>query len=259
MFFFRPKKIILDCFTHLPHAYDHFKLDHARKFIPEWWKSLPKELNEIDTIHLENLSKVQPGFTMKKCSGFISNYSEGIIFPLWSDLGFAVSRDDGSSPQLRPQYAGIPSEISEHPKEQRGSIWPTYQHVKIISPWFIRCNSDVQWTWNMPMWNFDELDGIQVLPAVIDFKYQLASHINIMIRRHPNENRSIMLEAGQPLVHLVPLADDRNVEIRSHLLDKDEWIKRMRRGDTSSFKFRDIYRANKKYNSCPHLDSTIKK
>jgi len=44
----KEEHIILDCYTYLPYVYETAKIDHAYKFIPNWWKDTPKFINKSD-------------------------------------------------------------------------------------------------------------------------------------------------------------------------------------------------------------------
>ena len=80
-FFFRKKKVVIDAFTHMRTAYEYFPIDYAIKFVPEWWKSLPKEYTKTTNLGLNlNIS------TLKRCNGFLDLYARGFVLPMWSDL-----------------------------------------------------------------------------------------------------------------------------------------------------------------------------
>ena len=55
----------------------------------------------------------------------------------------------------------------------------------------------------------------------------------------PRLNNRVELDAGLPLVHIVPISD-KNVEIVHHLIDKSEFTKMSDR--FGSFKFRNSFR-----------------
>ena len=68
-FFTKNKKITVDCFTPYRDVYEYAKIDHAIKYIPEWWKNTPGVHPEQD---------IQ---TVKKCPAFLNFYKRGIIIP----------------------------------------------------------------------------------------------------------------------------------------------------------------------------------
>jgi hypothetical protein len=126
-FFTRRKKIVVDCFTANPNAYDLFPIDKANKFHPDWWKRLP---NRFVTESAGGIPLEQS--TMKGCIGFKNLYSSGFVIPLWSDLKLQTHGQNYSF-----QFADNISQIGFHPLEQLGTEFSQYTHVKLVSPWRI--------------------------------------------------------------------------------------------------------------------------
>ena len=80
-FFFKRKKIVVDCFTDNYSINELFPIQTANNFYPDWWKNLPKT---YDAMNKWGLRVSQS--TMKKCPAIIDLYKTGFIMPLWSDL-----------------------------------------------------------------------------------------------------------------------------------------------------------------------------
>jgi hypothetical protein len=218
LFFFKKKKIVLDCFTHYHHAYEFFKIEPAKKFLPTWWKNLPVTYREERSI--ADLP------TMKTCFGFTNNFKHGYIMPLWSDTHATMAQTGPRQFGIAGQNADAITRIESHPTKQFEDFIDTdiYMHVKIGSPWLFRCSEDINWSWTQPTWNTRNFDDYLVLPGMTDFKYQTSTHVNIITRRLNRNNQSNILHipAGQPLVHIVPLTD-REVEVKNHLVSQEEW------------------------------------
>ena len=53
----------------------------------------------------------------------------------------------------------------------------------------------------------------RVLPGVTEFKYQHATHINMMFPRKPQEVTTVLIPFGTPLVQMVPVTE-REIDIR---------------------------------------------
>jgi hypothetical protein len=241
LFFFKPKKIYLDCFTFLPHAHEYFKLDHATSFYPDWWKKLPKEYVPDPPYGNGLIARS----TIKRCQGLIDLYTNGIVMPLWTDLTCRL--DPQSNPrQMWELFPANPdTEFKDHEVEQfQGFLdHKKYQHVKLYSAWMIKCKEDVKWTFNQPIWNFENLGDLTVLPGILDFKYQNSTNINLILKRDNHAPKIINLTAGQPMVHMVPM-DNRDIVINSHLVSKEEF-NNFNRLSSLAFKFSHIYKNNK--------------
>jgi hypothetical protein len=218
LFFFKNKKIVLDCYTASNHAYDLFKIEPAKKFVPTWWKSLPATYKD------DNCLGELP--TMKTCPGFNSNFRHGFIMPLWADAHLAIRQVGYEQWIIAGQSADASTQIVSHSPNQWGDFIDNskYMHLKINSPWIFKCNEDIDWMWNQPTWNNKAFDEYSILPGIVDFKYQSSTNINIITKKLDNNNQPnlVKISAGQPMVHLIPITD-RKVEIRNHFISQAEW------------------------------------
>jgi len=218
MFWIKPKEIVVDCFTHMPNVYAGYKPAPAIDFIPEGWKRLPKTVG----VQYDPDSNVTiPHATMKYCKGFTSLFASGFIIPLFIDMIF-----DTTKPDKVERYS--PSNVNhwgDHPKFQMwDGLYNGHKHVKIMNPWCFVEKTGVKFAWNRCDWNnTDNAGNYHVLSAVTEFKYQVATQINMFVK----DNIHLKLEAGQPMVHLIPLTENK-VKFKHHLITKDEYERKFR-------------------------------
>lgn len=235
---FKRKKIILDCFTTNPVAFNLYQIDHAIRYIPDWWKSIPAR----KTQPLGNLKIDLP--TIKRCQGILDQYQRGIILPLWSDIMIRTG------PQgYNIQYADYSSKIKEHNQEQYAPAFRNYHHMQLVSPWSIQENTGIEFI-SMPcIWSILELTNhIHGLPGHLNFKYQHGTHANLFMDKVPE--RVFTLEAGTPLLQFIPLTTE-NVELRYHQLTDNEFMMRFGLGNALP-KFSGNYAEKKKrLDQCP--------
>jgi len=228
MFFFKPKKIVLDCFTNNASAYEYSKPDHARKFIPDWWKKLP---NSSNTFPADKIG------TMKGCFGFTEMYNRGFMLPLWSDLN--IVKVNG---QMHWQFADYNTVGTSHPAVQMGEYYDTekYQHLKIHSPWFLKEKEGVLFHVSQAFWNVQPFGDYVITPGLVEFKYQSGTNINMFILKSISD---LLIEFTTPMLHYVPL-DDRRIELKYHLLTDSEFSLIVNAGSPNTFEFH--YRKKKK-------------
>jgi hypothetical protein len=203
MFFFKRKKIHLDCFTNRVDVFEYSKIDYTTKFYPDWWKKLPKQ-RKIPNLGYE-------ANTMKSCRGFIDYFQYGITIPLWSDFAFQSDENQKYS----WNFSDLRSSLTKHDAHQmEGFISPSnYLHMKIISPWFFRCKKDIKFAWTENTWHMNDLMNLRVVPAVLDFKYNYTTNINVFLEY--SNSRSFVVKHGTPLVNLLPLTE-HEVVINCH-------------------------------------------
>lgn len=211
-FFFKRKKIVVDCFVHNQAIKDLYPIESSNKFIPDWYKSMPSTFTDTTPYGLTYKSP-----TIKHCIAFNATFKTGFMIPLFTDIHIQIDDDDNWSFQAANRTVEIHQHIHEQvPKK----IHEKYNHIKIISPWLIKEKTGVNFSWNQPSWNhIYELPNYHILPGVINFKYQHNSNINILLTRF---KQNIIIKAGTPMMHLIPISNDE-VIIKNHVIDFHEW------------------------------------
>lgn len=209
MFFFKKKPLVVDAFIteQFAHAYDYTPIDYAKKFYPDWWKTLPK--TEFDWTTMGRINQ-----SMKGCPGFIDHYNNGLIIPMWSELALKTIGPEA----WRYQFSDLVSVCESHDISQRAGFYPDHINVKIMSPWFLRSEKSVYWNYQPAFWNSTEPTGYQVAPGTVDYYYQNSTHINMLVPQH----QQITIPVGQPMAHIVPLSE-RPLELRRHLVTEGEF------------------------------------
>jgi hypothetical protein len=91
----------------------------------------------------------------------------------------------------------------------------------------IKCKEEIEFVFNGNPWALNNPEQVIIPPGVINFKYQNTVNINMFIRM--NGVQKTKLNAGLPLVHLFPMTE-REVEIKNHCVDEQEYIKIERLG-----------------------------
>lgn len=244
MFFFKPKKIVVDAFTFDPITHELFSIRPAIYSIPEWWKQLP---NSLDLRVSERLN-IKSG-TMKGCDGFKSLYKAGFMLPMWSDLVINIQEGTGEVTSDRfdvvfanKLLAAVGSrDIATHDAAQYGNNFPSLFQTKILSPWLVKQSGNLKWSLIEPTWNLMEHNPeVKVLPGVMDFKHQHQLNINIMLKK---SGAHLEFIAGEPLAQLIPLTD-KVVEIKNHLISQNDWAT-MTNTASPRFKFFNGYKTGK--------------
>ena len=208
-FFHRKPKVILDCFTADPHAYNYAPIVKASKTIPDWWKVLPKSskiVTKTQTIHSN----------MKKCYGFVELFKRGLVLEHWTDMVIKVD-------ETGYEYVCTTGkQPSEHSRETYSGSFNNHMHIKLNSPWAFREQTGAHFLYMAAEWSLDNYD-FKIMPGVIEHKVNRASNVNIMIPKK-SDPYQIYIPIGQPLLHIIPL-DNIRVEHRMHLVTDSEMKK----------------------------------
>lgn len=209
MFFFKRKKLHIDAFVteKQAHAYNYAKIDYSNKFLPDWWKNLPKSDFSFEVMDIRT--------TMKSCMGFVNHFQQGIMLPMWSDLAVKIRPDN----MIEYKFSDSASQCSFHSPEQRMGFYMNHINMKIESPWLLKTNEEVMFNYLPAFWNSTEDDPYRVVPATVDFYYQSGLAINMLM---PNRPKEFIVPFGKPMVHLIPLSE-RETDLKIHLVSDKEW------------------------------------
>lgn len=234
-FFFKNKKLVVDAFIYNRAIMELFPIKSAKKSIPDWWKKLPSSVMEPS----QNNRMPVMRSTIKKCPGFYNLYESGFVIPLWVDVAVETKKTGECTYRNATNMNLSPSEF-HHPK-QFGNVFSNFIQFKFYSPWFLREKTGVNFLYQQPTWNLtNKIKDIHVLPGMLDFKYQHSSNINVLF---PKIDNKFMLEAGTPLVHVLPITE-KAVDIKIHEVSDEEYRK-IASFSNYGFSFTNFYRKRK--------------
>lgn len=242
-FFHRKSKVVVDCFATDAAILEYVPIVKAIKTVPDWWKSLPSQESEEHSVN--RLSEMN----MKRCEGFIQLYKRGFVIEAWGDFNFTVTPErkyiynisNGDSP-------------TEHARKQYGKAFENYEHAKLISPWLFKCEKNHYFHFGPMTWALEKYD-FTILPGVCDYHYQHATNINVMIPIKEKEY-SFIIPAGTPLVHIIPLNDSYDYQIKNHQIGEKEYSDLISKPSKSYSGYRGIRKLtirteNRKKSKCP--------
>lgn len=245
-FNFLRKDTIIDFYTDRADVFNFSPIQRAGRFIPTWWKELPKTSQSLN-------NPLVSSSTMRQCVGFTDLFSQGFMLPLWSDVAITIGKQqEQSQHSYHYRFADSRSEIEHHGEFQWNRAYPLthYQHLKLLSPWRGVCKEDIKFLAIQPTWNIENPEDIFIVPGAVSFKYQCGTNINLFYKRKL-EDAQYILEHDQPLLHYIPLTEKR-IKIQTHLVSPEE-LNRIT-NINMSIKFTNSYRAHKRIlqqSGCP--------
>jgi hypothetical protein len=162
---------------------------------------------------------------------------------MWSDLTVYVE------PAMRDGYAwkfaDNRSKVTHHDEFQRGDFMPSehFQHIKLGSPWHLKCKEDINFLFFDPFWPSYEGEEVAIIPpGLLSFQHQQGTNVNMFIRKLPDEARTVEIKFNTPLVFLTPLTE-RKVVLRHHLVSQEYLVMQVDRPQPA---FNDSYLKGKK-------------
>lgn len=211
LFKFKNPKIVLDCFTSDPMAYELGKINYGKNFYPEWFKKTPLTMNNHSTI--------------RSCLGLTDFYKTGIVIPSWFSLKIDILPNEDGSIYYDYFFNSHGPELINHNKSQYSNFSDnTKENLKISTPWAFRCNKDIKFVWSQPTWHdHNILSNMHLLPAVLDFYNQNTANISWMITSK-TVNSTIEINPLDPLVILHPMTE-KKVFLKNHLVSEKEYLK----------------------------------
>lgn len=212
MFLIKRNKIHLDCFTKYASIGTDNPIAKASNFMPDWWRDTPKTIS-FKTEFGVDLKKP----TIRGCLGFIDLYRSGVIMPLWSDINFKVEDD-----VYAYQFAHRDGHVIQHTRDQYPGCMEERIHFKFISPWILKEKTGVNFVLTSCIWShLDLMPKLSLLTGVIEFKTNSSCHINGFASKE-NQPYQYDLQAGMPLIHLIPMSE-KEVVPHIHILTDSEW------------------------------------
>ena len=246
LFKFVQKPIVLDCFITSEQTVTIAPINHAYKSYPDWWNEL-------------QLKPTQNGIeysNMRSCMGMTDFFKNSIHIPMWCDLFIDVMEDL----EYRWMFSDSGKDGVIHPDYQYGNFLSKGKsgHLKLSSPWALKCKEDIRWVWTQPTYNFPQMFDVTVLPGNLSFKDTAATHVNLVI--NTSRPKSTLIPVGQPLVSLTPMSG-RKVIINRHVVSQEEHDRVLVMMRTCSFNniARKVLRMKEKNKGCPYKHYLDKK
>lgn len=214
----------LNIYTSVPRLEEYFPIDHTKKLIPDWFKTLP---SYIEPSHKS---------TLKVCPGITEFFNLGVTVPLWCDHTFEYNNGElidvkTPMPNHNPGYS--------HPSYQWGEKFPKWTHLKLSNPWFFETDRLVNFIVIQATWNMEDFNHYTIPPGAIEFKYQHHCHLQMFF---PPGHGKLELEAGTPMIHIIPL-EDVKLKINFNQFDQSSYN---RIAKNHKFTFDNIYYKTRK-------------
>lgn len=239
IFRFLRKTLVLDCFTYDEMLLQTAPITYAIKHVPDWWKKLPNSYLEKD---------LYPVSTMKKCIGMVDYYTKSVAIPLWSDLVIDVD----ASKNFRWQFSDSQTEAAPHDERQRINLLNNHHHLKILTPWLLSTNKDINWVWSQPTYSFEKnIVDIKILPGILNFYRQNGININMLFPL--DTPKKYFLPQGQVMAHLTPMTEQK-IKIVRHLVSKKKYLEIANKQVPITFtdKYKSIFESKQKFLDCPY-------
>jgi len=201
--FCKPSKTkILNCYTHYTNGI-HNLFPPAKPKNPEWFSKLPV-YSDIEMARFAYASTGRAGGNLRHCPGRSNLYQKGFMLKMWSDLYLKIGPE--GTDEYAYQFADRTSSVSPHPPYQYKGLVSEYSYcqLKINSPWFFYSDEPLEVLGIKPAWEVHGLNGLEILPGILDFHIMEQSHINMFIKREKTE-KEIIIKAGTPIYHFIPL------------------------------------------------------
>lgn len=234
--FVRPK-IVVDAFTYAASIEKVAPIGLSAKFIPAWWKALPKSCPMVGSV-VEGLTAP----TMRTCTGVMELFPKGLVIPLWADLAVQSTDDGVCNWQWSGDFDPASTGITWHNRTQYGPAFDAYHQLKLTSPWYLSDKTGTNFMFINSFWNqLDMLNTFHVCHGVVNYKNQHETHINMIVDATRPINT--IIPCGTPMVQLIPMTD-REVIVKTHVLSREELVSRF--PPTFRHTFHNAYAKNNK-------------
>lgn len=171
----------------------------AMRFVPDWFKSMKREMGMPDAHGL-------PALTVKACMPVTDAFSLGYVIPLPYDITFAQRPD---MPQLDIRWGEDCAfqPIEQHHPGQLGAPDPPFAHImplKFVNPWRIKVPDGYSVLFQpvmnrpeLPFYCFSGLVDCDRFATTINFPFFWSGGM-----------QEVTLPAGTPMVQVIPVRRD---------------------------------------------------
>ncbi|CAB5221978.1 hypothetical protein UFOVP242_192 [uncultured Caudovirales phage] len=182
----------------------------ASKIAPKWWRNVPQSSYNWENMH--------PDVTVRSCMGIVNTFKTGYIMPLWCDLAINFNETG-----IKYNFADNASRIDFHGDKQAPGWYTDYVIMKIVSPWLFHISHDIKVLYSYPWYHFAE-------PSPYYQPYGINDNIQGIFESHQfmllkKEQKQVMLNAGMPLAHIIPLTE-RRIKFKTEVISEQEYEKK---------------------------------
>jgi hypothetical protein len=198
-----PEKLV-EFYSGTPGLAENWPIQPARKFLPEWWKSMPRDSPADPRLGV-------PG-TIKTCPAILDVFLGGWIMPLPFDIVFNSVTD--VEYEFRPQTGA--NEVVHHPPSQSPGMPTPHGYsdaaIKFNRMWAAKTPPGYSLRISPIPLMYDP--PLECFPAIVDFDYH--PYLIPVFRYRWMGRGEVMVKAGTPLCHLtlVNRRDERDFETR---------------------------------------------
>jgi hypothetical protein len=221
IFWFKKKKLVVDCFTWDEAAFKVYPVRKALPFYPDVIKKMPASVNMQD-----NQTNIDvPLATIKQCSGITGLYKHGAIIPFWTYYICQPKKYSEKNSAFGLSAGG--KQPVEHPRVQYPGLFEDFVNVKITGIWNFVEPTGIKFIVMPTVYNLNNFNyNFIIPPAVSYFDLQSQCNLQLFVRK---DSPDFTILAGIPILQIIPLVDsDREVEYKNHLVDVNEFT---RKGD----------------------------
>jgi hypothetical protein len=193
----------------------------ATSMYPEWFKKISPKTDYP---------------SMRSCPGYIEFFKKSIAIPLWRDFEITYRGSEIHNvvtPFISPD--DVYHYVQHHHPDQWGRGFTNQPHLKLMNPWLITCNTLTPFMISEASWHKKGND-YNIPQGVVEYRLNTSCHVNMFLNPS-NQEKTLLLEAGEPIVYLTPL-EDVEVDIKIKEISEEEW----RRLLNYRFTFKNNYR-----------------
>jgi hypothetical protein len=182
----------------------------ANKFIPQWWKDMPFDLNMDKERYRFDSGMV------KQCPAFPDFFSSGYILPMWADTTIYFDKDTGEY-RWKCGVLGSPFDINVfEPYKFTNHVNYKYKNkianiiFQFINPWYIRLPKGYS-VMQLPLF-YHPTEKYDILPGTYDGHIASSDKLEVA---YFTDKEEIFIKKGTPLVQYIPYKKENfNIDIR---------------------------------------------
>ena len=221
----------IEFFHNEPSIIDNFPIIESKDLKLNWVKKAKQDFKNVKP-------ESKPGFMhLTRCPGIFELFKYGYIIPLHKDIiikskgkifEYAVNKTQDSNFFLTPQPSSTESNINLIPTPP----WAADFVIKINTGWSIIAPKGVKFL----MLPIAYPDTFNFTPAIGILDPALGTQLNFQMFWNGKDEEEIVIPAGTPLGHLIPLSEKKYQMVQRIMNERDrEWVAKFRSANSATF------------------------
>lgn len=203
----KPPRLKVRALTSIPRLAEVLPITKLSKSLPDWWRNLPMTIDTPGPPRPDPRMPPRPlkQITAKHCYAMQEVFKTGYGIPLWADYTISMTPDG----RAHAHALGKGKPGDQHGVPQfTGMLSQNSVHFKFHSPWWLIADRPMHFWMCHPFYHQRDPFRFHTMPGAVEYQNQHSTNVNVILPR-PNQPTDVEFAAGEMIVYLIPMGEER--------------------------------------------------